>query len=102
MNKIAFKTLEERKAQLKIRLLHDNLKQSEFFKLILNAYVAGDQRISQIINEYKVVSNVKEKKKMITDEILKRKGQQVIDHFALDDTQIDSIFDLIAEELEEY
>jgi hypothetical protein len=102
MNRIVFKTPEERKAQLRIRLFHDNLKQSEFFKLILRAYIAGDQRISQIINEYKTASNVKEKKKMITDEILKKKGQQVIDHFALDDTQIDSIFDLIAEELEEY
>jgi hypothetical protein len=102
MNRIVFKTPEDRKAQLKIRLDYDNLKQSEFFKLILVAYVNGDRRISEIINEYKVELGVKEKKKRKRDDVLRRRGQEIVDHFALDEDQIDSIFDLIAEELEDY
>ena len=102
MNKIVFQTPEDRKAQLKIRLDYDNLKQSEFFKLILVAYINGDRRISEIINEYKVELGVKEKSKRRGDDVLRKKGQKVVDHLALDEGQIDSIFDLIAEELEDY
>ena len=63
---------DHRQAQLILRCRHDGLTQSAFFRHIITAYITGDDRIQNYIDEVKVM-NEKRKKK---SKALKRKGEE--------------------------
>tara|TARA_R110000824_G_scaffold245381_1_gene434427 strand:- start:367 stop:696 length:330 start_codon:yes stop_codon:yes gene_type:complete len=92
--RIVFTDTDHRHAQLLIRLRHDGLRQSEFFRHIITGYIEGDEHIRSFVESFKPQS-IKRKAKSKKDTV---KGRQVANDLALDKDQIDNIFDLIAEE----
>lgn len=88
-------------ARLTARLNYDNMKRTEFFKLFCNLYLEKDQRMLDIIKSYKQERDLqtKEKKKQTRQtQKMYDMGRELEEKFALNEDEIQSIFDLLARE----
>ena len=92
--RIVFPENDHRHAQLVLKLKHDGLKQSQFFRSLITAYLAGDDRIQSYVDEISSLS----KERKTKSKKLRSDGQQKISDFGFTDGEIDNIFDLIEEE----
>jgi len=92
--RIVFTENDHRRAQLVLKLKHDGLKQSQFFRSLITAYLAGDDRIQSYVDEISSLS----KERKTKSKKLRSDGQQKINDFGFTDGEIDNIFDLIEEE----
>jgi len=95
--RIVFTDSDHRHAKLLIRLKHDNLTQSNFFRHIISAYIDGDDRIQSFVDDIKKQS-IKQKKSSLK---LKDKGKQKIKDLGLSDEEVDGIFDMLEQEFPE-
>jgi hypothetical protein len=95
--KIVFTDTDHRHAQLLIRLNHDGLKQSEFFRAIITGYIDSDVRIQDYIDEVSAQSQKKKKK----SKQLRTTGEATTSDLGLHDSEVENIFDLIEEEYPE-
>tara|TARA_R100000008_G_C3452699_1_gene100172 strand:- start:20 stop:358 length:339 start_codon:yes stop_codon:yes gene_type:complete len=91
----------KRYADLKIRLHYDGLRQGEFFRSLVLGYLERDEDLMKFLKkvqeEISRYSKSKRNKLSKTDE----NRRVTIDKFALDEKDIESIFDLIEEEYPE-
>ena len=92
--RIVFTENDHRHAQLVVRLKHDGMKQSEFFRSLVTGYLAGDDRIQSYIDEVSKLSKTRKAK----SNTLRKNGKQTANDFGFTDGEIDNIFDLIEEE----
>lgn len=92
--KIVFTENDHRHAQLILRLKHDDLRQSEFFRAMITGYLKQDERIMSFIEELRTQSI----KKQTKSKKLRQKGKQLLNESGFSEDQIEDIFDLIAEE----
>ncbi len=92
--RIVFTENDHRHAKLILKLKHDGLKQSEFFRSLVTGYLAGDQRIQDYITE---ISSLSRQRKTKSSK-LRSTGENLVKDFGLTDGEIDNIFDLIEEE----
>jgi hypothetical protein len=92
--RIVFTDNDHRHAKLVTRLHYDEISQPNFFRLMVTAYISGDERIQNIVNDFKKQSKVKRTKSAN----LKRAGTKNLQQLALDEESIEDIFDLIAQE----
>jgi len=97
--KIVFYETDNHHAELKIKLHYDGFKQGEFFRSLVEAYLGDDENIAKFIEEYKIKNNKqgKRQRKIIKKEI--ETAKEIKNKFALDKTDIESIFDLLEEEI---
>lgn len=99
--KIMFWESPKRQADLKVRLQLDGFTQSHFFRALITGYLEKDEKILSYIDYYK--------EKHITQGAAKRRhinkniaaGRELEKKFALNDNEIEDIFDIIAEEFPE-
>ena len=99
--KLMFWDSDKRQADLKIRLQLDGFTQSHFFRAVISGYLEKNEYIMNYIDEYK--------KKYITQGVAKRKQierdlkkhRETQKQFALNENEIEDIFDIIAEEFPE-
>ena len=92
--KIVFTENDHRHAKLVIRLKHDDMKQSEFFRSLITGYLNQDERIMSFIYD-KNTQSIKKKSK---SKKLRLKGKEILSDSGFSNDQIEDIFDLIAEE----
>ena len=92
---IQFEELDKTHAELKIRLHHDGLRQSEFFRAIVHGYIDRVEEIVEFVEKYK---QTKQKSYKRTED--NKKAKKTVQSFGLDEDDIESIFDLIAREQE--
>lgn len=92
--RIVFVDTDNRHAQLILRLKHDNLKQSNFFRLLITGYINGDERIQAFVDDHKKMSKIRKTK----SKKLIEKGKQSVKDLNFSDDEITNIFDIIAEE----
>jgi len=95
--KIVFTDTDHRHAQLLIRLKHDGMKQSEFFRAIVGGYIEGDERLQNYIDE---VSTLSKKRKGVS-KTLRARGKSLVNDLGLNDGEIENIFDILEEEYPE-
>ena len=97
--KIVFYETDNHHAELKIKLHYDGFKQGEFFRSVIEAYLGDDENIAKFIEEYKIKNSKqgKRQRKIIKKEI--ETAKEIKNKFALDKTDIESIFDLFEEEI---
>ena len=88
--RIVFTENDHRHAQLVLRLKHDGLKQSEFFRSLITGYISGDERIISYINEFSNLSSQRKKSNK-----LRQAGTTKMRDFGFTDGEIEDIFDLI-------
>jgi len=92
--RIVFTENDNRHAQFMLKLREIGITQSKFFRLIITGFIDDDERLFHFINENSGQSKTKIKK----INKLKQKGKELMRDLAFDDTEIENIFDLIAEE----
>ncbi len=92
--KIVFTENDHRHAQLIVKLKHDSIRQSEFFRSMITGYLDNDERILSYIGEFKNQSI----KKRAKSKKLRDKGKQILSDSGLSNDQISDLFDMIAEE----
>jgi len=92
--RIVFTETDHRHAQLILRLKHDNLKQSEFFRSLLTGYIEQDERIQSYVDEISQQSQ----KKIAKSRKLRAAGRAKKDSMGLSNDDVTNIFDLIAQE----
>tara|TARA_R100001443_G_C3225755_1_gene147077 strand:+ start:53 stop:385 length:333 start_codon:yes stop_codon:yes gene_type:complete len=96
--KIVFNDTDKRHADLKIRLQHDDLTQSEFFRAMLTGYINKDSRVLSFLYEWREINKSYSKVKRAKSEKLLRKGRDMASKFGLDQNEIEDIFDLLEQE----
>tara|TARA_R100001244_G_scaffold67611_2_gene55383 strand:+ start:254 stop:580 length:327 start_codon:yes stop_codon:yes gene_type:complete len=96
--KIMFYDTDKRHVELKIRLQHDGLKQSEFFRAVVTAYIEKDELFLEFINQYKEKNKTQSKERIEKSKKSIEKGREVEKKFNLKEDEKENIFDMIARE----
>jgi len=92
--RVVFTENDHRHAQLLLRLQQDGLTQAAFFRHLITAYIEGDERIVEYIDEVKDQSKTrKQKSKRLRDH-----GKQLVTDCGFSEQQVVDLFDIIAEE----
>tara|TARA_B100000902_G_C26734897_1_gene633210 strand:+ start:225 stop:569 length:345 start_codon:yes stop_codon:yes gene_type:complete len=99
--KMMFWESPKRQADLRVRLQHDGFTQSHFFRAMITGYLDKDENLLRYLDQYKAknLSQGITKRKIINKNIAE--GKETSKAFALDDNEIEDIFDIIAEEFPE-
>jgi|TARA_Y100000310_G_scaffold96456_1_gene94211 hypothetical protein len=92
--RIVFTENDHRHAKFIIRLRQDSLKQSEFFRHIVTGYIDGNENIQNFVDEIKQQSQNRKTKSRRTIS----RGQEILKDLALDEGEIENIFDILEEE----
>jgi len=93
--KIMFYDTPTRQAQLRIKCQHDGLKQSEFFRLMVEGYLDDNPQVTDYLHGCKEKYNIQGKRKR--NKIMKMKiaGQDKLKDFGLVESDIENIFDIL-------
>ena len=95
--KVVFYDSDKRYAELKIRLQHDGLTQSHFFRSILTGYLSQDEDMMNFIDRIKASKSHgnKTKKSVNGDRELIKTGKDALSKLDLDSSEIENIFDIL-------
>tara|TARA_Y100000361_G_C10850606_1_gene184225 strand:- start:26 stop:367 length:342 start_codon:yes stop_codon:yes gene_type:complete len=96
--RIVFNVTDHEHAQLIIRLRHNSLTQSEFFKAIIEAVNANDEHMVSFISDYASKKQKLSKNRIKKSNKLMKIGKQKIADFSLSEEEVEDVFDLIAKE----
>ena len=96
--KFMFYDTGKRQADLRIRLRYDGLNQSQFFRAIISGYLDKDDLILEYLNNYKKQNQTQSIPKRHKSKKLVEKGKKNQKDFSLTNSDINDIFDIIAEE----
>ena len=92
--RIVFTENDHRHAKFTIRLKHDNLRQSDFFRGIITGYLNNDDRICSYIDDIKPQSKTKKQK----SKKLIQQGQGNLENFGFSEKELSNLFDIIEED----
>jgi hypothetical protein len=92
--RVVFTENDHRHAKFTIRLKHDNLRQSEFFRNIITGYLNNDDRILSFVDDIKPMSKSRKQK----SKRLIEKGNEALENFGFSEKEVANIFDIIEEE----
>jgi len=99
--RIVFNVTDHDHAKLIVRLRHNSLTQSEFFKAVIHAVNENDDKIMSFINDYVSSRKKLNKTRINKSNKLIEHGKKLASDFALTDDEVGDVFDLIAEEFPE-
>ena len=96
--RVVFTDTDDRHAQLRIRLQHDGISQSDFFRAMITGYLENDGQITNYLANYKEKHGIQNKKKRgrVVEDI--EEGEHLLEKFGIKDDELEGIFDMIAEE----
>ena len=99
--KMMFWESPKRQADLRVRLQYDGFTQSHFFRAIITGYLEKNKDLLKYLDDYKAKHSSQgiSKRKQINKNI--QLGKQTENKFALNENEIEDIFDIIAEEFPE-
>jgi len=92
--RIVFTENDHRHVNFLMKLKTIGLTQSKFFRYVISGLIDDDPRLYEFIDD---VSDVSKKKKKISKK-LRTTGIDKINDYALNDSDVENIFDMIAEE----
>ena len=90
-----FYCYEHESAQLKIRLRHDGLTQSEFFRTLLKMYITKDPTMTQVVDKIKERQNTMGKQKRRKSTAMIARGRTIMEDLGITPTDKEAIFDII-------
>ena len=98
--RIVFRENDQVHAKLRIRLNHDGIKQSDFFRACIAAYLDDDEEFEGFVESLKSEKSSLSKNKRAKSKKLKQQGKELAGKLALNSNEIENIFDMIEEEHE--
>ena len=95
--KVVFYDSDKRFAELKIRLQHDGISQAQFFRGIVTGYLMQDGDVLSYVDKLKASKNIgnRSNKSIKEERELINTGKEQLDKLALDDEEIENIFDIL-------
>jgi hypothetical protein len=96
--RISFMDTDKRNADLIIRLKHDNLTKTEFFRAVVTGYLTSDPLLREFIEAVKESEGHQSKKKAKINKETSAEGVNNIRKMGLDDSEIENIFDILEKE----
>ena len=96
MNKekrVFFKELEYKYANLLIRLKYDNLKQGDFFRLLIDRYLKNDINMLKMLEEHK--QKVLGKRKFQAAQNDLESGRNLLEKLGISEKEKKELFDII-------
>ena len=93
--KIMFYDSEERQTKLRIRCQYDGMSQSQFFRMMITGYLESDPLIYDYIKKCKEKYEIQGVNKINKIDRLNKLASEKKNKFALNETEIEDIFDLI-------
>lgn len=96
--KFMFYDTERRQADLRIRLKYDGINQSTFFRAMITGYLEKDDMLLSFLEKHKIKYGLQGQDKIKSSKRVAEKGKQTAKQFALNDNDIEDIFDLIKKE----
>ena len=96
--KFMFYDTEKRQADLRIKLQHDGMTQSTFFRVMISGYLENDEYIIDFINRFQEKYKMRGKHKIKKTRRLINQGEELKKKFNIDQDEIEDIFDLVEEE----
>ena len=96
--RVVFRENDQTHANLRIRLHYDGIKQSDFFRGCIEAYLNQDTEFEDFIETLKLKKSSQSKNKQAKSKKLKEKGKELSNELALNPNEIENIFDMIEEE----
>tara|TARA_Y100001972_G_C7521038_1_gene262841 strand:+ start:160 stop:498 length:339 start_codon:yes stop_codon:yes gene_type:complete len=93
--KFMFYDSSDRQARLKIRCKYDGINQSQFFRFMITGYLENNPNIINFLDECKkkfAVQGIQKRQKISKTH---QKAREVENKFDLDQSEIESIFDII-------
>ena len=99
--KISFYDSDKRHADLRIRLQYDGIKQSEFFRAVVTAYLEKEESFMAFLDKHMSDNQMRSENKRKKIQKANKKEKEVKSKFDLNEGEIDSIYDLLEEEYPE-
>jgi hypothetical protein len=96
--KVQFVDTDVIHAQLKIKLERESITQAEFFRACLTGMIEEDPDFIKYVRKYKESKGVGRKRDAKILEKEDKASDNLMERFGIKDTELDNIFDLIAEE----
>lgn len=96
--KIIFTVSERQKEDFKIRLQYDGLTQASFFRAVMSGYLKKDPDLMSFLNVFKETEGIhnKQQRKKVLKGV--EEAQKTKNLFALDDDEVENIFDILESE----
>tara|TARA_B100000131_G_scaffold292269_1_gene306592 strand:+ start:46894 stop:47235 length:342 start_codon:yes stop_codon:yes gene_type:complete len=98
VKRIVFNVTDHEHAKLIVRLRHNSLTQSEFFRAVISGVNDNDENILNFINTCVAEKQSLNKSRLKKNNTLISKGKKLSENFGFEDDEIEDIFDLIAQE----
>lgn len=98
--RVVFRENDQVHAKLRIRLNYDGIKQSDFFRACIAAYLNEDEEFEGFVESLKSEKSSLSKGKRARSRKLKQQGKELASKLALNSSEIENIFDMIEEEHE--
>ena len=93
--KIMFYDTSERQTKLRIRCNFDGLTQSQFFRMMVTGYIENNELIYDYIKECKEKYEIQGQQKRNKIDQLQKESKETSKKFALENNEIENIFDII-------
>ena len=95
---IMFPSLEPLDVNLIIKLKFDDITKFFFFNEYIKAYLSEDEKLMPFIEKVKEKSMLARKFRLKKTKVLRKKEQEMIKRFGLNQDEIENIFDLISDD----
>ena len=86
-------------AELKARLLYDEMSMAKFIRSYVQAYLENDFLILEFINQCKEKNNIQNKQKRQKNIKLIEKGKEIENVFNLTGEEVNELYDILEEEM---
>ena len=99
LKSIRFMVSDDDHARLIIKLRHNKLKVSQFFRAVIDGVIEEDQNLMAFMEHYVIKHKIMSLHRFTKSLKLRKKGQERLEDWGfLDDAEKESLFDLIAQE----
>jgi len=96
--KVIFTIPEQDKAKFKIQLQYDSLTQAQFLRGMIDGYINRDEDFMCFVSKLKGENKSQSKLQLKKVEKNLKEMKQTQNSFALDDDEVENIFDMLEEE----
>ena len=97
MKEVCYTIPAKMHAELKIRLLYDEISITKFIRKFIEGYIKNDEDILNFVEKYKQEYKIQNKIKRAKNIKLIKKGEELSRQFNLEKEEIEDIYDVLEE-----
>ncbi len=98
LKKIVFEETDHQHAKFILRLRHNSISQSDFFRAVMSGFINSDERICSYVDDFIKENKILSKQRLEKSRSLKKIGHQKIQDFGFSEVELEKLFDIIEEQ----